>query len=186
MTLPAPEFPLSLPDALQHLRDALGANYGAETDDATLTRALGVDAVTARDERAGVTRAWTECEVELTREDLTEKQARAVFEAVEKVLFAAGAAPSSSVAKIARALGQDGGDTVRVVSPADASDNDAARSGTAGAAPDTSGTGTALLSRVRGTSSPSAASTPPARARLETAISEEKSSSSPSLGATGP
>ena len=104
---------------------------------------LCVDAVTARDERAGVTRAWTECEVELTREDLTEKQARAVFEAVEKVLFAAGAAPSSSVAKIARALGQDGGDTVRVVSPADASDNDAARSGTAGAAPDTSGTGTA-------------------------------------------
>ncbi|RLY94464.1 CHAD domain-containing protein [Kocuria tytonicola] len=104
---------------------------------------LCLDAVTARDERAGVTRAWTECEVELTRDDLTEKQSRAVFEAVEKVLFAAGAAPSSSVAKIARALGQDGGDTVRVVSPADAPGNDAAGSGAADTASDTSGTGAA-------------------------------------------
>ena len=47
MTFTAPEYPLSLPDALQHLRDALGANYGAETDEPTLTRALGVDAVVA-------------------------------------------------------------------------------------------------------------------------------------------
>ncbi|WP_270263499.1 CYTH and CHAD domain-containing protein [Kocuria marina] len=78
---------------------------------------LCLDAVSARDERGGVTREWSECEVELTRDDLTQKQARTVFEAVEAVLYAAGAAPSSSVAKIARALGQDGGDSVRVVAP---------------------------------------------------------------------
>ena len=47
MTLTAPDYPLSLSGALQHLRDALGANYGAETDEPTLTRALGVDAVAA-------------------------------------------------------------------------------------------------------------------------------------------
>lgn len=78
---------------------------------------LCLDEVSARDERGGVTREWSECEVELTRDDLTQKQARTVFEAVEAVLYAAGAAPSSSVAKIARALGQDGGDSVRVVAP---------------------------------------------------------------------
>lgn len=78
---------------------------------------LCLDAVSARDERGRVTREWSECEVELTRDDLTQKQARTVFEAVESVLYAAGAAPSSSVAKIARALGQDGGDSVRVVAP---------------------------------------------------------------------
>ena len=87
---------------------------------------LCVDTVNARDERTGVTRAWTECEVELSREDLTEDQARTVFDAVEAVLFAAGAEPSSSAAKIARALGQDGGDTVRVVSPVAAAEEDAA------------------------------------------------------------
>ena len=84
-----------------------------------------------------VTREWTECEVELTRDDLTEKQAKAVFEAVETVLFAAGAEPSSSVAKIARALGQDGGDVVRVVSPEHAAvtSDDAADAASAGFAP---------------------------------------------------
>lgn len=46
MTLPVLTFPLSTPDALQHLRDALGDNYGAATDDVTLTRALSVDAAT--------------------------------------------------------------------------------------------------------------------------------------------
>lgn len=91
---------------------------------------LCLDAVSARDERGRVTREWSECEVELTRDDLTQKQARTVFEAVESVLYAAGAAPSSSVAKIARALGQDGGDSVRVVAPEHAAEagapNDAA------------------------------------------------------------
>ena len=46
MSLTAPTYPLPTPDALQALRDALGDNYGAATDDTTLTRALGVDAVT--------------------------------------------------------------------------------------------------------------------------------------------
>lgn len=46
MTLPAPEFPLTAVQALQHLTDALGANYTGATDEATLTRALGVDAFT--------------------------------------------------------------------------------------------------------------------------------------------
>lgn len=98
---------------------------------------LCLDAVSARDERAGITREWTECEVELTRDDLTDKQAKAVFEAVETVLFAAGAEPSSSVAKIARALGQDGGDAVRVVSPEHAAvtSDDAAAAASAGSAP---------------------------------------------------
>lgn len=49
MTLTASTYPLGLPDALQFLRDALGDNYGAATDDGTLTRALGVDAVDVAD-----------------------------------------------------------------------------------------------------------------------------------------
>ena len=57
MTLPAPEFPLSLPDALQHLRDALGANYGGETDASALTRAMGVDAVVAPTGPSGAAQA---------------------------------------------------------------------------------------------------------------------------------
>jgi len=61
---------------------------------------LCLDAVSARDERAGVTREWTECEVELSREDLTEKQAKTVFRAVEAVLFAAGGEAPSSVGQI--------------------------------------------------------------------------------------
>lgn len=49
MTLAAPEFPLTAVAALQHLTDALGANYTGATDEATLTRALGVDAFAAAD-----------------------------------------------------------------------------------------------------------------------------------------
>ncbi|GGO32703.1 hypothetical protein [Deinococcus humi] len=45
MTLTAPEFPLSEADALTHLKDALGSNYGGATDPATLTRALSVDGI---------------------------------------------------------------------------------------------------------------------------------------------
>ncbi|GEC97930.1 hypothetical protein KVA01_00850 [Kocuria varians] len=98
---------------------------GAQGQDAELC----LDAVTARDERAGVTRAWFECEVELSRHDLGDEQARTVFDAVEAVLFAAGARTSSSVAKIARALGQDGGDVVRVVeAPGEGKDEDGALS----------------------------------------------------------
>ncbi|MDO4918756.1 CYTH and CHAD domain-containing protein [Kocuria sp.] len=101
---------------------------------------LCVDRVAARDERAGVVREWTECEVELSRDDLTPKQTKAVFQALEGVLFAAGAVPSSSAAKIARALGQDGEDVVRVVSgpqePADPASHDAAHEGAVAAASD--------------------------------------------------
>ena len=46
MTLTAPKFPLSEAEALTHLKDALGSNYGGATDNATLTRALSVDGVT--------------------------------------------------------------------------------------------------------------------------------------------
>ena len=35
--------PLTLSDALEHLTDALGANYGASTDEEVLQRALKVD-----------------------------------------------------------------------------------------------------------------------------------------------
>ncbi len=45
MILAPREYPLSLDAALLDLRDALGDNYGAATDDATLTRALSRDAV---------------------------------------------------------------------------------------------------------------------------------------------
>lgn len=45
MTLAPRSYPLSLSDALQELNDALGANYGAERDDVTLTRALSRDAL---------------------------------------------------------------------------------------------------------------------------------------------
>lgn len=45
MTIAAPQYPLSLDVALQYLRDALGDNYGAATDDPALSRALAVDAV---------------------------------------------------------------------------------------------------------------------------------------------
>lgn len=47
MTLAGPTFPLDLSSALQHLRDALGDNYGGATDEDTLTRALGVDGYAA-------------------------------------------------------------------------------------------------------------------------------------------
>ncbi|WP_295818878.1 hypothetical protein [uncultured Deinococcus sp.] len=46
MTLTGPTSTLDQDAALEHLRDALGANYGGPTDTPTLERALGVDAVT--------------------------------------------------------------------------------------------------------------------------------------------
>lgn len=56
MTLAAPTFPIPGEKALQHLLDALGANYGGPVDDVTLTRALGVDALTV--ETAVHPRPW--------------------------------------------------------------------------------------------------------------------------------
>lgn len=81
--------------------------YPVLTENGTQHAELCVDTVCARDERAGVDRKWSECEVELSRDDLSPQQSEAVFAALEAVLFAAGAAPSTSPAKIARALGQD-------------------------------------------------------------------------------
>lgn len=49
MTNPALTYPLATEDALQHLRDALGANYAGAVDTPTLERALSVDAVTVAD-----------------------------------------------------------------------------------------------------------------------------------------
>ena len=46
MTLTAPTFPLAEADALTHLTDALGSNYGGSTEPGTLQRALSVDGVT--------------------------------------------------------------------------------------------------------------------------------------------
>ncbi|WP_161884057.1 hypothetical protein [Deinococcus alpinitundrae] len=48
--------PLSTDEALTHLTDALGVNYGAPTDEATLTRALKVDGVTV--EGVAYPRPW--------------------------------------------------------------------------------------------------------------------------------
>lgn len=68
------------------------------------------DQVHSTDRRAGrdgQERSWREWEIELKREDLSEKQQKKVFKNAEKVLLAAGGSPSASPAKIARVLGQD-------------------------------------------------------------------------------
>lgn len=82
------------------------AEYPVLTEDGQQHAVLCVDFVCARDERAGVDREWSECEVELGSSELSKKQTKAVFAAIEAVLFEAGAVPSASPAKIARALGQ--------------------------------------------------------------------------------
>ena len=81
--------------------------YPICTEDGQQHAVLCVDSVRARDDRAGVDREWSECETELSSHTLSKKESKAVFAAVEDVLFKAGAAHSSSPAKIARALGQD-------------------------------------------------------------------------------
>lgn len=84
------------------------AEYPITADDGQQHAVLCVDFVCARDERAGVDREWSECEIELSSDELSKKQTKAVFNAVEDVLFEAGAVASKSPAKIARALGQGG------------------------------------------------------------------------------
>ncbi len=83
------------------------AEYPITAQDGQQHAVLCVDFVCARDERAGIDREWSECEIELSSSDLSKKQSKAVFSAVEDVLFEAGAVASKSPAKIARALGQD-------------------------------------------------------------------------------
>ncbi|MBX0299733.1 CYTH and CHAD domain-containing protein [Cryobacterium sp. 1639] len=66
------------------------------------------DVVSASDVRGGTYRKWREWEVELLDGAPDSRKKRvALLDAVEKVLLAAGAAPSTSVAKIARAVGVD-------------------------------------------------------------------------------
>lgn len=83
------------------------AEYPITAEDGQQYAVLCVDFVCARDERAGVDREWSECEIELSSDELSKKQSKAVFAAVENVLYEAGAVASKSPAKIARALGQD-------------------------------------------------------------------------------
>jgi CHAD domain-containing protein len=68
---------------------------------------LAVDVVDAVDERTGTARSWSEWEVELLDGTVPEERQEQIFAAVEAVVFAAGGKPSTSRAKIARALGED-------------------------------------------------------------------------------
>ena len=68
---------------------------------------LAVDVVDAVDERTGTARSWSEWEVELLDGTVPEVRQEQIFAAVEAVVFAAGGKPSTSRAKIARALGED-------------------------------------------------------------------------------
>ncbi|MFF0943062.1 CHAD domain-containing protein [Kocuria sp. CPCC 205300] len=72
---------------------------------------FAADVVEAVDERTGTARSWSEWEVELLDGTVPEEQQREIFDAVESAIFAVGGRPSSSRAKIARALGaEDGAD----------------------------------------------------------------------------
>jgi inorganic triphosphatase YgiF len=83
---------------LVHLQDAAG-NDVAEIAD---------DEVSTTDLRAGTKRAWREWEAELLpAAPATRDERTALLDDIERVLVAAGARPSSTVAKIARALGAD-------------------------------------------------------------------------------
>ncbi|MFI7481782.1 CHAD domain-containing protein [Kocuria sp. M1R5S2] len=68
---------------------------------------LAVDDVRAVDERTGTPRAWAEWEVELVDGSLPPEHQSEIFGAVEEAIAAAGGRPSSSRAKIARALGEE-------------------------------------------------------------------------------
>lgn len=69
---------------------------------------LADDVVSASDVRGGTFRAWHEWEVELLPAAPDTKKGRSkLLDAIERVLVEAGATPSSSVAKVAQALGAD-------------------------------------------------------------------------------
>lgn len=101
------------------------AEYPITAEDGQQHAVLCVDFVCARDERAGVDREWSECEIELSSNELSKKQSKAVFSAVEDILFEAGAVASTSPAKIARALGQDEGPAKELA--ADGKDKDSSK-----------------------------------------------------------
>ncbi|MFF0903957.1 UNVERIFIED_CONTAM: CYTH and CHAD domain-containing protein [Kocuria sp. CPCC 205316] len=71
---------------------------------------LAVDVVEAVDERTGTARSWSEWEVELLDGTAPAERQEQIFAAVEAVVFAAGGKPSTSRAKIARALGEEDDD----------------------------------------------------------------------------
>ncbi|GGG65853.1 CHAD domain-containing protein [Kocuria dechangensis] len=68
---------------------------------------IAIDDVAAVDERHGTRRSWSEWEVELADGTVAEDHQHRIFTAVEQALFAAGGTPSTSAAKIARALGAE-------------------------------------------------------------------------------
>ncbi|SDJ87413.1 Inorganic triphosphatase YgiF, contains CYTH and CHAD domains [Cryobacterium psychrotolerans] len=69
---------------------------------------LADDVVSASDARGGTLRTWREWEVELLPAAPDTKKARSrLLDAIERVLLEAGATPSSSVAKVAQALGAE-------------------------------------------------------------------------------
>ncbi|KUG62218.1 hypothetical protein AVL61_03910 [Kocuria rosea subsp. polaris] len=72
---------------------------------------LAADVVEAVDERTGTERSWSEWEVELLDGTVPEERQEQIFAAVEAVVRAAGGTPSTSRAKIARALGEEDGGT---------------------------------------------------------------------------
>ncbi|WP_302183618.1 CYTH and CHAD domain-containing protein [Rothia santali] len=65
------------------------------------------DRVRSLDHSTGIERAWREWEVELADAELGAQVGDHAFSVLDDALRAAGATPSTSVAKIARALGQD-------------------------------------------------------------------------------
>lgn len=89
------------------------------------------DEVTATDVRRGGERSWREWEVELLDgAPDTEEGRTALLDQIERVIAGAGAHPSSSVAKVARALGVN---SLTEVTPAGGDAGDAAADGTASA-----------------------------------------------------
>ncbi|MFI7743349.1 CYTH and CHAD domain-containing protein [Kocuria rhizosphaericola] len=72
---------------------------------------LAADVVEAVDERTGTARSWSEWEVEILDGTVPEERQEQLFAAVEAVVRAAGGKPSTSRAKIARALGEEDDDT---------------------------------------------------------------------------
>ncbi|MEX5294152.1 CYTH and CHAD domain-containing protein [Kocuria sp. CPCC 205268] len=93
---------------------------------------LAVDAVEAVDERTGTRRSWSEWEVELLDGTMPEERQEQVFAAVEAVVRAAGGTPSSSRAKIARALGEEDDDAAAGSRPEQPQEPGAAADGTSG------------------------------------------------------
>lgn len=76
-------------------------------EDGTEVAELCDDTVHSTDHATGTERTWREWEVEILDESLGEKAQNKIFTKLEKVLHRAGAHPSTSFAKIGRALDQD-------------------------------------------------------------------------------